>query len=113
MTYKSVYDALSGYTVAERTNRAQDYDLWFRFYAAGSTGDNLQEALYYVREDMKAIKRRTLKVRMLAFQTTRIGYRMLGYPRKWLYKKFLVSVCKGIMPPQVQYFYRRIQQKKD
>ena len=113
MTYKSVYDALSGYTVAERTNRAQDYDLWFRFYAAGFTGDNLQEPLYYVREDMKAIKRRTLRVRMLAFQTTRIGYRMLGYPRIWLYKQFLVSVFKGIMPHKAQYLYRRIQQKKE
>ena len=111
MTYKSVYDALGGYTVAERTIRGQDYDLWFRFFAAGFTGDNIHEALYLVREDMNAIKRRTLKVRMLAFQTTKYGYELLGYPKRWLIKEFCKSFAKGITPHRVQYLYRKFQQK--
>ena len=112
MTYKSVYDALKGYTVAERTNRGQDYDLWFRFFAKGFTGDNIQEPLYLVREDLNAIKRRTLKVRMLAFQTTRVGYKMLGYPKIWLVKEFFISVLKGLTPHGIQYLYRQVQQRR-
>ena len=101
MTYKSVYDALEGYTISERTNRGQDYDLWFRFFAKGFTG-----------EDLNAIKRRSLKVRMLAFQTTIIGYNMLGYPKMWLIKEFFISFLKGITPHKLQYLYRKLQQRR-
>lgn len=112
MTYKSVYDELKGYTIAKRTNRGQDYDLWFRFFAKGFTGDNIQEPLYLVREDLNAIKRRSLKGRMLAFQTTIIGYKMLGYPKVWLIKEFFISLFKGITPHKVQYMYRKLQQRR-
>ena len=90
----------------------QDYDLWFRFFAKGFTGDNIQEPLYLVREDLNAIKRRSLKGRMLAFQTTIIGYKMLGYPKVWLIKEFFISLFKGITPHKVQYMYRKLQQRR-
>lgn len=111
MTYKSVYKTLGGYTVAERTNRGQDYDLWYRFFAKGFTGDNIHEPLYLFREDLNAIKRRSFKVRMLAFQTTIIGHKMLGYPKVWLIKEFYVSFLKGITPYRIQYLYRKLQQR--
>lgn len=112
MTYKRVYDALGGYTVAERTKRAQDYDLWFRFFAAGYTAYNLQETLYLVREDINAVKRRTFKVRWNAFKTTRIGYKMLGFPKSWLLKSFLLMIGKSIVPYGLIYRYRKLQAKK-
>lgn len=112
MTYKRVYDALGGYTVAERTKRAQDYDLWFRFFAAGYKACNLQEALYLVREDMNAIKRRTFKVRWNAFKTTRIGYKLLGFPKRWLVKDFVMMIVKSLVPNRLIYRYRQRQAKK-
>ncbi len=112
LTYKRVYDALGGYTVAERTMRAQDYDLWFRFFAAGFSGYNLQEPLYLVREDAAAIKRRTFRVRWNAFQTTRIGYRLLGFPKSWLIKYFFRMIGKSLVPYRLVYFYRQIQARK-
>lgn len=112
MLPKRVYDALGGYTVAERTKRAQDYDLWFRFFAAGYAAYNLQEALYLVREDMNAIKRRTFKVRWNAFKTTRIGYKMLGFPKSWLVEKFFSMIGKSIVPYKLIYWYRKRQAKK-
>ena len=111
MTYKRVYDALDGYTVAERTKRAQDYDLWFRFFASGYHAYNMQEALYLVREDMNAIKRRTFKVRWNAFKTTRFGYRLLGFPKIWLIKEFFVMLFKSLVPYRLIYWYRKIQSK--
>lgn len=113
LTYKRVYDTLKGYTVAERTNRAQDYDLWFRFFAAGFTGYNLQEPLYLVREDMNAIRRRTFRVRWNAFKTTRYGYALLGFPKNWLVKEFLVMIGKGLIPYRLMYCYRKYQAKKN
>lgn len=113
LTYKRVYDALGGYTVAERTKRAQDYDLWFRFFAAGFSGYNLQEPLYLVREDMNAIKRRTFKVRWNAFKTTRYGYKLLGFPKLWLAEKFFLMIGKSLIPYRLVYYYRKRQARQN
>ena len=112
LTYKRVYDTLEGYTVEERTNRAQDYDLWFRFFAAGFSGYNLQEPLYLVREDMNAIKRRTFKVRWNAFKTTRFGYKLLGFPKSWLIREFFTMIGKSLVPYRLIYLYRKIQARR-
>lgn len=112
LTYKSVYDALNGYTVAERTRRVEDQDLWFRFFAAGYIGDNLQEPLYFVREDINAIKRRTFKSRWAAFLTMRKGYILLNYPKSCIVKHFILTLCKSLTPYKAQYWYRKIQQKR-
>lgn len=112
MTYKYVYDALGGYTVTERTNRAQDYDLWFRFYAANYVGANLKEVLYYVREDIKAIKRRTFKVRWNALKTTQYGYRLLGYPKRWFVQEMCIVLAKSVIPFKFIEIYRKHQNQK-
>lgn len=83
MTYTTVYQSLGGYTVSNRTARTQDYDLWFRFYAKGYSGANLQEALYFVREDEMAFLRRRAKLYLWAIVTRWKGFRMLHYPLKY------------------------------
>ena len=83
---KEVYDALGGYTVSKRTIRGQDNDLWFRFYHAGFQGNNIMEPLYLMREDIAAIKRRTVKTRLNALRTEIKGYHLLRYPKHWLIK---------------------------
>ncbi len=112
MTYKRVYDRLEGYTVSERTKRAQDFDLWFRFFAAGFQGANLDEALYLVREDAAAIRRRTFKVRWNAIKTRYIGYQMLDFPIRWMIIPSLIEIMKGLVPYALVDCYRKYQKKK-
>lgn len=112
MTYKSVYDKLNGYTVSERTKRAQDYDLWFRFYHAGFVGQNLNEVLYLVREDKNAIRRRTVKSRINAFKTTCIGFKLLNFPRYWIIKPFFLMIFKSLIPFFVIDLYKQYQRKR-
>lgn len=112
MTYKYVYDTLNGYTVAERTNRAQDYDLWFRFFYKGFVGTNIMKPLYFVREDGNAIRRRTIRVRINAYKTTYIGYKLLDYPKSWLIKATLVLIVKCLTPYFIVDKYRAYQAKK-
>lgn len=109
---KEVFDQLNGYTVSKRTNRAQDYDLWFRFYHAGFKGENLQEALYLVRDDAAAIRRRTFKVRFYGLQTTWIGFRLLGYPWYWLIKPTVITILKSLTPYKVIEIYRKWQKER-
>lgn len=111
MTYPRVYEALNGYTVAKHTLRAEDYELWFRFFHAGFSGYNMQEALYLVREDMNAIRRRTFRSRRRAFQVTRFGFRLLGFPRHWLIPKLLRFLAKSMVPYRCIGWYRSWQKK--
>lgn len=110
MTYKSVYDALGGYTVSDRTVRGQDYDLWFRFYANGYKGYNIQEPLYRFREDINAIKRRTVKGRINNYRTTIIGFKLLKYPLAW-YIRPTVELLKCFVPAKVQFLYGKIKRR--
>lgn len=111
MCRRKVYDVLNGYTVAKRTIRGQDYDLWFRFYYAGFNGCNLMEPLYNVREDKNAIKRRTIRGRFRAFETTRFGFKLLNYPKWWIIEVFILMIFKCITPVWFVVFYRWLQSK--
>lgn len=111
MAYKKVFDTLGGYTVCPRTVRGQDRDLWFRFFAAGYKGRNMQEPLYLVREDVEAIKRRTFKDRWISFETEIYGYKLLHYPLHW-YVMPVVRLSKALVPQKAQMLYRDWQTKK-
>ena len=95
MTYTSVYKELGGYTVSPRTVRAQDYDLWFRFFAKGFKGKNLQEPLYFMREDTKAFLRRKPKQYLWLMVTKWKGYRLLKLP-VWYYWHILLTLLAMI-----------------
>lgn len=112
MTYKYVYDKCDGYTVSKRTVRAQDYDLWFRFFYHDFKGVNMQEPLYLMREDMNAIKRRTIKVRFHAYRTTVKGFRLLKYPLRWYVVPTISFVFKSLVPGTLVYKYRQLQAKR-
>lgn len=107
-----VFDKLNGYVVSKRTERGQDYDLWFRFFAEGFNGCNLQEPLYFVREDMNAIRRRTFRTRWYAYQTTKVGFKLLGFPKRWLVKPFVTMICKSLTPYWIVSLYREYQKNK-
>lgn len=77
---RHVFDVVGKYTVSPRTARAEDLDLWYKFYAAGLTGRNLPEPLYWVREDASAIRRRTPKTRLDGVIIRLQGNRKLRYP---------------------------------
>ena len=112
MTYKKVYDKLNGYTVSKRTERCEDYDLWFRFFDKGFKGDNLIEPLYYVRENINAIKRRTIKSRFNAYRTTIIGFRLLNYPLHWYIFPTIKMLFKVMVPTKLILIYREYQNIK-
>lgn len=108
---KEAYDRVGGYTVSKRTVRAQDYDMWFRFFALGMRGYNLQEALYLVLEDTNAIKRRTLKTRCYEVQTKIKGYRLLHYPW-YLYVFAFKPIFAALTPACIMQKYHERTDKR-
>ncbi len=108
MMRKSTYDDLGGYLVSKYTQRSQDWELWFRFFAKGFVGENIHEALYKVREDKNAVKRRSFKSRCQTIKSTIIGYKMLDYPWFW-YIKPILGIFKGLVPSSIVLLYRERQ----
>lgn len=101
MMRKSVYTALGGYTVSNRTMRGQDWDLWFRFYAAGYKGYNIQEPLFLYHESPDDYKKRTLKAALGVTQTVLHGYKILKVP-KWKYVFALKPVVSYFIPETIK-----------
>lgn len=111
LTYKYVYDSLGGYVDEDRTIRCEDYDLWFRFFAKGYKGYNIQEPLYLVREDIVAIKRRTVKNRLRALKTTKFGYKLLKFPRHYYIRSAIKTYFKCLIPASLMLKYRKKEER--
>lgn len=106
MMKKSIYYALEGYKVSVRTSRMEDVDLWFRFFAAGYKGYNLQEVLYYVREDEQAFKRRKLRYYIHASMIVKDGIKMLKLPkRNYIY--CIKPLAAWIVPRKMKILWRK------
>ena len=103
---KTAYDALGGYTVSKETTRAEDLDLWFRFYASGFQGYNIAEPLYRYRESLEDYKKRTLSA---GVQTARVflrGYRLLGFS-PFLGVCAMKSILTSLIPNGIMIIYHR------
>lgn len=88
MIRREAYEAVGGYTVDRRLLRFEDCNLWYKFYAAGYRGYNLQEPLYKMRDDRNAYHRRTPSARIRGVYVQWVGFRLIHMPIR--YYPFLV-----------------------
>ena len=102
MMRKTAYDFLGGYSLKRSSIRCEDVELWLRFFGEGFHGANIQEPLYYVREDIHAVKRRKIKYALNVAVTLFKGYRKYHYPiQQYIYVlKPVISVC---IPKKIKY----------
>ena len=83
---KRVIDEVGGYSVDKKLLRVEDYHLWFKIYAKGYKGYNLNKILYEMRDGKEAYKRRNLQNRINETRVRFIGYKMLKIPfYKYIY----------------------------
>lgn len=109
MVRTSVYNEVGGYTVERKTERMEDYYLWYKIYRAGYKGYNLQEHLYMMRDDRNAKARRaSLKNRLIGCHTDIEIAKGLGL--KWprvLPVLRLFKIFTPILPYKLYNFLRR------
>lgn len=109
MMRKSDVLNVGGYRQAKETRRAEDYDLFVRMYAAGMRGYNLQEPLYFYREDRDAYKKRKYKYRVDEAILRYKSFKTLGLmPKGILY--IIKPLIVGLIPAKLIMQYRM---KKD
>lgn len=99
---------LNGYSNNINRRGVEDYDLWFRFFEQGYKGYNIQEALYYVREDSEAYKRKNYKRRKNEILTMLDGRKKLGLDNKYLLC-IIKPLIAAITPIWILMRYHRIK----
>lgn len=110
MIRREAFLDVQGYTEDKRLLRVEDYHLWYKFYAKGYRGYNLQEALYHMRDDRNAKFRRNAQARRNGIYATFVGFHMVKLPA-WMYiyavKNALVETVKILMPDAVYEFFHK------
>ena len=110
MILREAYESVEGYTVDSRMLRFEDINLWYKLYAKGYRGYNLDEPLYMMRDDQNAMKRRSLKSRMNAVYVMYNGFQLFGYPWYmyiYIVFDFMKHFIKGIMPGWLYMIFHR------
>lgn len=80
MVRKEAYDKVDGYSVSPKLLRVEDYNLWFKMYAAGFKAYILEKPFYRMRDDLNATKRRTWRNYLNEHYVMRTGFNSLGFP---------------------------------
>ena len=104
MMRKEAYDQLNGYRSVSETLRAEDIDMWFRFFREGFTVWNIQEPLYRYRENAVDFKKRTLKAAIGTTKVCLIGYKMLHYPAHY-YPYAFKPIVVALIPKSLMHMY--------
>lgn len=100
MIRRPYFKLVDGYRVSSETLRAEDYDLFMRLYAKGAIGYNMNEALYMIREDEDAYKRRSYKFRIGEAKVRYRGFKNLGLlPKGYLY--VIKPLIVGVIPQKM------------
>lgn len=114
MIRKEAYLAVGGYTVDKRLLRFEDCYLWYKLYAAGYRGYNLQEPMYKMRDDRDAYHRRTPSARMRGVYVQWIGFRLIKMPLRY-YPYIVVELLKDLliilMPEKLYTFMHKRKQR--
>ncbi|WP_346684018.1 glycosyltransferase family 2 protein [Anaerostipes butyraticus] len=96
MIRREAYQAVGGYTIDKKLLRFEDCNLWYKLYAAGYRGYNLQEPLYKMRDDRNAFNRRTPSSRMRGVYVQWKGFRLIKMPLRY-YPFLLIEFLKDLM----------------
>ena len=111
MIRREAYLDVGGYTEDRRMLRFEDVNLWYKLYAKGYCGYNLDEPLYKMRDDRAAASRRSLKSRMNGVYVTYTGFQLFRFPwymYGYVGVDFMKHVIKGIVP---EWMYIKLHKK--
>lgn len=94
---KSSLLSVGGYRVAWETTRCEDTDLYMRMYANGASFFNIDDPMYYVRQDADSFARRKYINRVKEFVVKFKGFKTLKMPI-WAYVFTFKPLIVGLIP---------------
>lgn len=111
MVRSEAYFKVGGYSIDNKFLRVEDYNLWFKMYAAGYKAFMLTRPYYMMRDDRNARKRRKWNGRVNEFYVMNLGFKMIGLP--WYYHIYsLRPLIIGLLPGFVYDWLHKRKNKK-
>lgn len=108
MMRREVLEELGGYDCSVEVVRIEDYDLWVRLYKAGYKAYNIQEALYSMRDDRNANKRRKFKFRINEYRLKKQIKKDFKLPFKYSIQ-VIKPIIIGLLP---SFIFNKIHKNK-
>lgn len=108
MVRKSVFDKVGGYSESKRLLRVEDRHLWYKIFAAGYRGRNLEQVLYSYRDDKNGYRRRKLRFRVNETYVNLLAVRKFHLPII-TYIIALKPILIGLLP---YFIYNRLHKWK-
>ena len=97
---KEILEKNNMYRVSKETRRCEDYDLFIRLYLDNRVGYNIQEELYFFREDKEAKKRRKFIYRIDDFKIRKKYFKKLGIGlERYIY--MVKPILVGLLPIKI------------
>ena len=100
--------SVGGYGNSPWLRRSQDYYLWFRLYAAGFHGINIQETLYKFREDRQARLRRGWSTRWMESRVRWEGFKLIDAPY-WQRPFAFTPLLKCLVPSSIYSLVKKVR----
>lgn len=105
---KEAFSKVGGYCEEPYCLRNEDYDLFMKMKSSGLKLGNINEYLYYFREDNDAISRRKFKYRINEFKVRKKGFKLLKlYPKGIIY--LFKPIIVGLLP---KWLYKKLKLRK-
>lgn len=113
MIRREVFEEHEAYRVSKATWRCEDYELFMRLMKLGYRGHNIQQFLFYYRENRNSYKKRKLRYRIDEMRLRYRNFRELGilYPTGWLY--VMRPLVAAVIPAGIIYQIKKIYHWQD
>lgn len=112
MFRKSVFEENEGYSEEREMLRCEDLELFTRLTAKGLKGYNIQENLFFYKEDRDSFKRRTFQNRINESKLRMERYKELGILKPGTYICAIRPVLAGMLPSGMIRQIKRREGKK-
>ncbi len=113
MIRRSIFDGTTAYRSSKATWRCEDYELFMRLYKLGHRGCNMQQELFFYREDRKSYKKRKLKYRIDEMRLRYRNFSEMGlmYPFGWLF--VVRPLVAAFIPSGIIYVIKKLYHKQE
>lgn len=110
MIRRGAFLDVQGYTEKKKYLRCEDINLWYKLYAKGYKGYNIQKPLYMMRDDQNAYKRRTVSNRINIIRTEWDGMASLHcnfLEYRFFINKLLKNLIAIVMPEKLYKIFHK------
>lgn len=107
MYRRKLFEKNEGYHVSPETLRCEDYEIFMRLHQLGYQGYNIQQFLFWYREDKQSFRKRKFKFRVNEAKLRYRNFKAMNllFPTGFLY--VMRPIIGGLMPPYMTAFLKR------